>query len=123
MDERDIKRMPIVVPRELYERFQACSRDENKTNTAMVLEWMKNYVKEKEQKIEREQALLALCLRVGKIVDDIAPCLEKTDPKRPYVKDLAKALQELGDNVELLDDTKFEANLVLIEQALTPRRR
>lgn len=48
MDERDIKRMPIVVPRELYERFQACSRDENKTNTAMVLEWMKNYVKENE---------------------------------------------------------------------------
>jgi predicted DNA-binding protein len=123
MEERDIKRMTILVPQDLYERFLECNKNEYKTNTAIIVEWISKYVKEKESKAEREKVLLRTISRVSEVISDTQPLIEESNPARSLLADLSATLLALAEDGDLLDDPAFEDRLSKLEREIVRKVR
>jgi len=50
--KKDIKAVRVELPTELYERFQKIAKQDYKTPTSLVRDYIVQYVKEKEEEVK-----------------------------------------------------------------------
>jgi len=119
MEERDIKRMTILVPRELYDRFQTCSQDEYKTNTAIVVDWIAKYVREKEREAKKEQMILDVISRFSDIVYSAENLLDIKSPAKDTLIEISEVMLDLSHDGDIIEDPEFIARIVKLERELS----
>ena len=119
MEEREIKRMTVLVPKELYDRFQVCSKDEYKTNTALVVEWIAKYVKQKENEARKERAILDTISRFSSLIFSTKALLDDATPARDRLTEISDAMLDLARDSDLVEDPEFDTRLVVLERSLS----
>jgi len=67
-DDDDTKRVNVLIPRDLYERFLEFSKGEYKSTTGMIVEWMSTFVREKEREAQDKQAFLLAFSKFGQLL-------------------------------------------------------
>jgi hypothetical protein len=70
MSDLDTKRMSLLVPQELYDKFLEFSQQEYKNTTTQITEFMVNYVKTRESAAElsKKQAILSTFSRCADLI-------------------------------------------------------
>ena len=126
MDEKIIKRMTVLIPQELYDKFQDLSKDEYKTNTAIVVEWISAYVREKESVAKKIEALLDTFSKVSDSLFSIGALLSDDVETQGFFTELSTMMLELVNTPELNESENYRKRLLNLElrvrQAVLKRR-
>jgi hypothetical protein len=109
MAEENFKRLNILVPVELYEKFDELSHDEYRSTTGMVTDWMAEFVKTRKRDIEslHERQLQTAIARFSSLLLRYA---SDANPNKSseYLRKLAKLMLEIGQDPASWDTPTFQ---------------
>lgn len=116
MAEENFKRLNILVPVELYDKFDELSHDDYRSTTGMVTDWMAEYVKDRRREIEslHERQLQTAIARFCSLLLRYA---SETNPNKSieYLRKLAKLMLEIGQDPALWDTPAFQIKIAEME--------
>jgi len=117
-DDNDTKRVNVLIPRELYEKFLDFSKDEYKSTTGMIIEWMSAFVKEKEKEAQNQKAFLSAFSRFSEMLFLISSNMVAEQDASGLLVEMATAMLELVKDPSLCSSSDFLSRLILLDQRI-----
>lgn len=118
MSDDNVKRLSMLVPKELFERFQRYTAKDYKNTTTQITDLMTNYVrlKDLENKAAREEAILRAFSRCGELIyksiqGDAAP-----KQMQESLIAIAGFMLEAAKNPSIFDSTDYLTKLIEMEK-------
>ncbi len=116
MSDDDLKRTSIMLPRELYERFQETSKDEYKSTSTMIVEWMNHYVKSREKENFEQIALKNAFTGLSDLLFMIGTGIVKDQELKQIHTELAALMFELINTPDFHKTPEFTTRSRLLDR-------
>jgi metal-responsive CopG/Arc/MetJ family transcriptional regulator len=120
MSDTSSKRLSLLVPKELYDRFIEFSQKEYKTTTTQITDFMVEYVKEREIESERakQDAMLSTLSRCGAMIYR-AIQEEKVDTNiHNNLVAIAEFMLEASKNASIFENSDYLSKLIALERKI-----
>lgn len=114
-DDKKIKRMTVLIPQELYDKFQDMSGDEYKTNTAIVVEWISAYVRDKESVAKKMATLLETFSKASDTLFSLGALVTSDVATQGFFTELSTLMLELVNSPELNESESYKKRLTNLE--------
>jgi hypothetical protein len=120
MSDTDSKRMSLLVPKELYDRFIDLSLKEYKNTTTQITDWMVNYVKTRESEIElsKQEAILSTLSRCGEMIYKTMQSAQIEPTTHNSLVAIAEFMIEVSKNPSIFGNSEYLSRLIGLEKKI-----
>ena len=120
MNDADSKRLSLLVPKELFDRFIDLSQKEYKNTTTQITDLMAGYVKAREAEGEatKQQSMRSALSKCGELI--YLAIQGKEIPKVPQdnLAAVASFLVDAAKHPEIFEDSEYLARIMALERAI-----
>jgi len=120
MNDADSKRLSLLVPKELFDRFIDLSQKEYKNTTTQITDLMAGYVKAREAEGEatKQQSMRSALSKCGELI--YLAIQGKEIPKVPQdnLAAVASFLVDAAKHPEIFEDSEYLSRIMALERAI-----
>lgn len=116
----DLKRVNFNLPKELFDRFMEYSQKEYKTASALMTNWVAEYVREKakEQEDAERKALSTIIRRWSEVIFVCTKSEQDFKQLDSLLTELSEHLLEVSKDISKVQSADIQGKLVDLERKL-----
>ena len=120
MNDTDSKRLSLLVPKELFERFIDLSQREYKNTTTQITDLMAGYVRAREAENEatRQEAMLTVLSKSGEMIYKVLQGKDIPQIAQDNLVAIAGFLVEAAKRPEIYEDSEYLARIMALDKAI-----
>ena len=120
MNDADSKRLSLLVPKELYDRFIDFSQKEYKNTTTQITDLMAGYVRtrEAESEVTKQEAMLSAFAKCGEMIYKAIQGKQIPQAAQDNMVAIAGFLVDAAKHPEIFEDSEYLSRMMAVEKAI-----
>jgi hypothetical protein len=120
MNDADSKRLSLLVPKELFDRFIEFSQKEYKNTTTQITDLMAGYVKaqEADSVANKQEAMRSVFSKSGEMIYKAIQGKQMPQAAQDNLAAIAGFLVDAAKHPEIFDDSEYLSRMMAVERAI-----